>query len=248
MTLRAACVVAGGLLIALPASAQVPLARAAAPSAAADAAPPPAPGLPNFVAVVLDGLAADSVRAPFMAGFRGPFSGSTFHTERPGLRAGTWLPGVPLSNRFRMIEGTPATGTWQAHVAIEWLRPGEAAGDSDGVDGTNAARGTLAKPTRTKGRAQTKAKPNPAKLAAPNFPGARVTYWALSPEAVAAGARATPERETLRFRFAPQAGPKFWSQAGRRAALLLLESLHHQSQDLDADLRLRLDDCDRGGP
>lgn len=223
----------------------VPLARADAPATGA-ASPPPAPGMPNFVMVVFDGLAADSVRGPFMAGFRGAFGDPTFATERPGVRVGQWLPGIPLSNRFRLLEGTPAEGTWQAQVAMEWLKPGTAASNL-GVDGgKGSGRNAPSSPTPTKRRSVTRPlRPDPA---VPMLPGARMTYWALTPEAVAAGARVIPERETLRFRFATSAGPKFWSQAGRRAALVLIEALHHQSEDLDADIRIQQDDCDRGGP
>jgi len=262
MKLRIACVIVTGLMLAAlacadtppvqpdtsrgAAAAAPPAARPAAPPAAA-AAPPPAPGLPNFVAVVFDGLGADSVRGPFMAGFRGAFSDPTFSTERPGVRTEVRLPGIPLSNRFRLLEGTPATGTWQAQVAIEWLKPGQAAAESSGAEATTAERAAPTKPTSSNRRAQVASKAKQARTIAQNFPGARVTFWALSPEAVAAGARVMPQRETLRFRFEPAVGPKFWSQAGRRAALLLLEALHHQSEDLDAEVRIRLEDCDRGG-
>jgi hypothetical protein len=264
MRFRIACMLAAGLVLARIAPADVPAARSAAPStpgtaapsparpatppAATDSAPPPAPGLPNFVAVVFDGLGADSVRAPFMAGFRGAFSDPTFSTDRPSVRTSERLPGLPLSNRFRLLEGTPATGTWQAQVAIEWLKPGEAAAESSGAEAATSGREAPAKPKSAIGRAQAVTKAKKAKIIASNFPGARVTYWAISPEAVAAGVRVIPDRETLRFRFQPAAGPKFWSQAGRRAALLLIEKLHHLSEDLGADIQIKLDDCDRGGP
>ena len=220
----------------------------AQPRVAADDTMPPAPGMPNFATVIVEGV-PDSVRPAFMGGFRGAFTEASFRTERPGVREGTMLPGVPLSNRFRMLEGTPARGTWQAQVSLEWLVSGKAAPKASAAAGATEGRGggggrSLEARPVPKGRSGTDAKAPPA----PNLPGVRVTYFALTPEAVAAGARVIPDREILRFHFGATAGARYWSQAGRSVALLLLESLHHQSEDLDADMKLTLEGCDRGGP
>jgi hypothetical protein len=78
--------------------------------------------------------------------------------------------------------------------------------------------------------------------------GVVVTYWSLSPEAVAANARPIPRREKLVFAFPANPGSAFFREAGRRVALLVLENLHHLSGDLDVDERLRLTECIRTAP
>lgn len=75
--------------------------------------------------------------------------------------------------------------------------------------------------------------------------GVRVNVAALSPQAVAVGARPLPVREDLILHVPVVPRDAWYWHAGRMTGLLAVEELHHQSGDLAADTRLRLDRTDR---
>ena len=188
----------------------------AAASAAAPAprAIPPAPGAPRFARFA--GLdcrpCADSLsRNAFMSTLRGAFAQPSFPTERAGARPGAYRMSLPLTNRFRLLEGTSGEGAWQVQLTLD-NRPAARRGDP----GSRAAAEA--------GHAGTGG-------------DLELAFYALSPEAVAAGVRAMPFRDRLALPGRP--GAEFCARAGRAAALHVLEALHHLSGDLDADTRLR---------
>ena len=173
----------------------------------ATAATPAAPGLPYFVRLTaLEGAPRDSATAAaFSSGFRGAFSDVSFATER--LRGTRATPAAALTNRFRLLESMGA--------------PDDSAGPSYQ---TQVTLEWLRTPPPPRGL-----------LVAPARPTVRVTWFALTPEAVAAGARVMPSRVLLKFEAGTPSG-----EMGREVALLVLESLHHLSGDLDENARLAL--------
>jgi hypothetical protein len=217
--LTAALVVAGAVL-----GVGHPVAVATPPVAAAGI--PAAPGIPHFTHLVsIDGLPADrdATRA-FMAAFRGAFAQASFVTEKLEARRKQYVQGIPISNRFRLIEGSSGEGTFQLQVVIEWTSLRDTASSPALPDSTAAPA-----PDSTTSREAT------------------VLIVALSPEAAAAQARPIPVRERLVFHFPVEPRSKFFSAVGRRVAMLSLETLHHLTDDLDRDLRLRIDRVDRVG-
>ena len=211
--------------------------------AGASPAPTP-PGVPNMVRM----LAVESVppindtRArSFLTGFRGTFLDESFVTERSAARAGEYAVSVPITNRFVLLMGSgDSDDAWQAQVTVEWTG---SARDSA------AMRDTAVAGKRARGAKSRRSQPaGPAFSSGPPRSGAMVTYWSLSPEAVAANARPVPRREKLVFEFPANPGSAFFREAGRRVALLVLEDLHHQSGDLDAEERLRLTQSIRSAP
>ena len=150
-----------------------------------------------------------------MAGFRGAFAQTSFATERPGAKRAHYVPGIPVSSRFRLIEGSTGEGAFRLQVVIEW----RSAADSGSISRVPDSTATTNEAT--------------------------VLIAALSPEAAAANARPIPVRERMVFHFPAEPRTKFYSSVGWRVALLSLETLHHLTEDLDPDLRLRLDQVDR---
>lgn len=82
---------------------------------------------------------------------------------------------------------------------------------------------------------------------------------ALSPEAIRGGVRAMPERLAFAFPPPPVVGEGTqpvtaggyaysWTEAGRAAGVLALETLHHRSGDLDETERFVLTPALRMGP
>jgi len=217
----------------------------AALSGAALAAPAPTPpGAPHLVRM----LAVESVppindtRArSFLTGFRGTFLDESFVTERGAAREGEYALSVPITNRFVLLMGSGDSGdAWQAQVTMEWIGSArDSAAKRDSVTGGKRARG--AKPRRAEPAGH-------ERETGSERSGVIVSYWSLSPEAVAANARPIPRRERLVFEFPANPGSAFFREAGRRVALLVLEDLHHLSGDLDADERLRLTETLRSAP
>ena len=80
---------------------------------------PPALGVPEFVQLAsLQGLPADStVRAQFLAGFRGEFATDLLPAEQRSSE-GAWAPSASVSNRFRWLEGDPAEDSWSLQVTL----------------------------------------------------------------------------------------------------------------------------------
>ena len=173
----------------------------------AAAATPAAPGTPFFVQLTaLEGAPRDSLAAvAFSSGFRGAFSDESFATERMSGSRAT--PAAAITNHFRLLESMGA--------------PEDSAGHSYQ---TQVTLDWLRTPPPPRGM-----------LVVPARPTVRVTWFALSPEAVAAGARVMPSRVQLKFEAgtAPE-------EMGREVALLVLETLHHLSGDLDESARLAL--------
>jgi hypothetical protein len=85
----------------------------------ADTVPPP-PGAPNLAWLssieVQPGL-ADSLRRMFMGSFRGAFAEGAYATEREVH--GQPAASIPVSARFRLIEGTSGWGVWNVQVVVK---------------------------------------------------------------------------------------------------------------------------------
>lgn len=176
-----------------------------------------APGAPKFVQLTsLTGVPADSsMRFEFEAAFRGVF----MNDELPGERlayGNEWKPGLPLPNRFRLLEGDPAEDAWKIEVVVGApppLRTPER--------GRRAAR-TI--PTRRTSR------------------GMIVAFVVLVPDPTGR----PPRKVEARFAFVfpvvrspgvdlavPSTGYAFpWADAGRITALQALEVLHRESGDI----------------
>ncbi len=214
-------------------------AAAATGALAADRDPvpsiPAAPGFPRFACVTaIEGLAPDSLGGrDFMIGLNSAFVENSFRTERASVRPGELLASVPISNRFRLLLGGNNPGAWQVQLSLRWV-------------GADSTRGGRSKRPRAAARPASRAAS--ASDAAPS--AARdtlldVVIEARSPEAVAAGARVVPSRVRLAFPRSPGSRAEFARAAGRAVALLTLEVLHHQSEDLASDERLRIDGATR---
>jgi hypothetical protein len=186
----------------------------------------------------------DSLARSFLSGFRGAFLDESFATERPAARAGEIVVSVPIANHFALLMGSDSDDAWQAQVTLEWP-------SADTARAAPRRPGAARKGPRTTGTAK------PAMVRDSTAAGARVpsaapsvvvTWWALSPEALAANARPIPERERLTFARPTAPASAYQRFAGRSVALLVLEALHHASGDLEAAERLRLPDCRRAAP
>jgi hypothetical protein len=88
----------------------------------ADTVPPP-PGVPNLAWLSsIEGVPGDAAdRRAFMSGFRGAFAEGAYATERE--RGGRPVASIPVSARFRLIEGTGGWGVWNVHVVVAWSEP-----------------------------------------------------------------------------------------------------------------------------
>jgi len=197
-----------------------------APGTGPDRTLTPVPGAPRFAYVTaLEGLPPDSLGGrEFRVAFNSAFVETEFSTERESVRPGEMLLSVPISNHFRLLHGSNNADAWQVQVSLTWGRSYSA---------TRAKRSKLTQSPRA---------------AAPRDTSVEIVIFALSPEAVAAGARVVPDYERLVFRSAAGPPELFARNAGRAVALLTLELLHHLSEDLAQDERLRLDGATRVGP
>lgn len=191
---------------------------------------PPAPGIPHFAYVTaIEGLAPDSLGGrDFMTGFNSAFVENTFGTERASVRPGELLASVPISNRFRLLLGANNPGAWQVQLSLRGV-------------GADLTPGGRSKRPRAAARPAARA----ASPSAAQDTLLDIMIVARSPEAVAAGARAVPSRVRLVFPRPSGSRAEFARAAGRAAALLTLEVLHHQSEDLAPDERLRIDGATR---
>jgi hypothetical protein len=177
--------------------------------------PEAVPGAPNLAFLTsIEGLPTDSLAArTFVAGFRGAFIDTHFLTEKADAPSGMKRASEPLTNRFHLVGGDRFGGEWELQVTVMgWWGVGV------GV-------------------------PPPADTAGARARGAglRVNVAVLSPAAAEVGARPIPTREDLAFEFPLAPRRDFFALAGRMVGLLAVESLHHQSADLDEDTRVRLD-------
>lgn len=143
--------------------------------------------------------------------------------------------GGPLANRFSITDDPRAEDAWSVQVTI----------------GAPPPFSTSRRNPRT-GKRERWTSPD---LRASR--GMTLGVFALSPEAIAAGARAMPER--LAFTFSASAAPAKvvsatgvpggfvypWREAGRATARLVLELLHHRSGDLAEDAHLALAPAER---
>lgn len=220
------------LLLALALFAAIAASATAAPAPgkpATNGATPAYTGAPRFVQLTsVEGLPADSsVRRDFIEGFRGAFAEPDFPSQKR-LGDETWGANLNVPNRFKLLEGFPADDAWTLQVVIgapppagqpprQHPRPGDPKRRM--LVSRRASRGMIA------------------------------VFTALSPEAIRNGARALPERIAFAFPSPPPADPSTqavvssgfeysWSEAGRVAGLLALETLHHHSGDLNANERL----------
>jgi len=207
----------------------VPAARAQAP-----------PHLVRMLSVESTPAMPDSLARSFLSGFRGAFLDESFATERPAAR----VVSVPIANHFALLMGSGSDDAWQAQVTLEWPA-------ADTMKATPRGPAVSRKGTRTTRGSRPPAGSDTTAAAARSpaaAPSVVVTWWALSPEALAANARPLPRRERLTFARPVTPASAYQRFAGRSVALLVLEALHHASGDLDAAERLRLPDCTRGAP
>jgi hypothetical protein len=194
-------------------------------------ATPPASGGPKFVQIAtLTGIPADSsMRAEFVNSFRGVFA----LDELPGERLSSgdeWKPGLPLPNRFRLLEGEAASDAWTIDVEVGSPPPLHRAQTS-----THAAR-TVA--TRRTSR------------------GMIVAFVLHVPDPNGGPPRAVPQRFAFAFPAAggggglavPSTGYTFpWGDAGRVAGALALEALHRESGDIVDAERMDIQPAVRAG-
>ena len=143
--------------------------------------------------------------------------------------------GGPLANRFAITDDPRAEHTWSLQVTV----------------GAPPPFSTSRRNPRT-GKRERWTSPD---LRASR--GMTLGVFALSPEAIAAGARAMPER--LAFTFPAAVAPAKvvgatgvpggfvypWREAGRTTARLALELLHHRSGDLPDGARVALTPAER---
>lgn len=183
------------------------------PTTIADTIPPP-PGVPNLAwlsSIEIAPAPADSLRRAFMSAFRGAFAEGAYATERE--RDGRPAASVPVSARFRLIEGTSGWGVWDVRVVVEPAARGSA---------NDPAEFQVLVAVLSPQSAEAGARPIPLRTG--------IAIDAAHPGADAAGRPGPRARSST----------EIWRDAGRATALLALEGLHHLSGDLDEDTRLGL--------
>jgi hypothetical protein len=166
-----------------------------------------------------------------------------FATERESVRPGEMLASVPISNRFRLLHGDPEAGAWQVRIALQWA-------------GTAKPPGVGDRPkARPRGRAPRLETPPPAgggPLGGAASPPAGDTLdvaLTVTPPAAEVGHAESPTtRARLVLQFPRVPRPEFARGTGRAVALLVLERLHHLTDELAADERLRIDGARRLAP
>jgi hypothetical protein len=83
--------------------------------------------------------------------------------------------------------------------------------------------------------------PTPGAAPGDTTAGFHVGVSVRSPEAVESGARPDTVGARLTFAVPRSPRPAWFSHAGRAAALLVIETLHRRSGDLESDTRVRMD-------
>ncbi len=185
----------------------------------ADTVPPP-PGAPNLAwlaSLEFDPPLADSLGRAFMAAFRGAFAEGAYATERE--RDGRPAASVPVSARFRLIEGTGGWGAWNVQIVLNVVSSGPS--QPPGYRITVAALSPQA--------VEAGARPIPARAGFSIEPGEPA-----GPGDGRSAMRRTPSES--------------WRIVGRTAGLLALEHLHHLSGDLDENARFALGPVRREAP
>ncbi len=204
---------------------------ACAGCARADApADSPPPGSPNFAVIeAIEGAPPDSLGGrEFWTALRSTFIRSSFTTQHAAARAGEYAIGVPISNRFVLLEGSGAAknpDAYRVQLTLEWLKP-------------PAPRAA----PRGKRKATAAAIPAVPDTSAPR---AFVSVVVWPPGVDPAIVRIAAASDTVTF-LAPRAPvAAHGASIGRAAALLVVERLHHLSGDLPEDERLKVDQADR---
>lgn len=182
----------------------------------------------------VEGVPTDSATtAEFLAGFDEALSAPEFAIVAPGAGAGA--PRANRPNRFVRVSVAGTEGAWSLQVIVRAPPPFTA----KRINRATKKSERFVDPGLRASRGMT------------------VALLVLSPEAVAAGARAAPRHEA--FAFPQEAAPaqvvdlvprgfRFpWREAGRVTAKLALEALHHRSGDLDEGLRCDLTPAIRAG-
>jgi hypothetical protein len=212
-------------VLALLLAVALPAVSAAADIVPAPGAAPPAPGLPNFVQLgSIQGLPSDSlVRGSFMAGFRGQFADELVPGERQS-GAGEWERSAPVSNRFKWLEGDPASNSWRLDVVIG--SPPAVVLKSRGTD-----PGRRALETRRRSRGMIAALTVQAPETGGNRPPPVQQRFAFAFPAGAADSSGAMSVPGIGYVFP-------WNEAGRVVAKLALDMLHHQRGDMDPGERL----------
>lgn len=182
-------------------------------------------GTPVRVAAVR-GLPADaSLRGPFMDAFRAAFERDSLPAELRSADGG-WAPAGARANRFRVTDAGDAPGAWTLEVVVGAPAPAARAD-------TTAAAGRRAARARRSSR------------------GMVVAVTVTAPSGNATDAVASTESEGIAFAApaaepgaalaVPKTGYVFpWDEAGRAAAALALEVLHHRAGALSATERFAL--------
>lgn len=175
----------------------------------------------------LEGLPGEAAaRTAFTAGFDSVLAESTFAVERRD-GADEWRPAGTLRNAFRVTADPGADRAWTLQVVV---------GSPPPFTGKRTNPSTK-KPERFADTSRRASR------------GMTLAVIALSPEAIAAGVRAMPDRYA--FAFPPEAAPPAgdagsagylfpWRDAGAAAATLALELLHQRSGDLAEGGRLAI--------
>lgn len=212
------------LLLAILLATFAPAANAGTPLAAESGPAGPRP----LRVVDVEGVPSDStIRAEFMAGFDETLSAGTFAVEQRG-GDGAWRPAGSRPNRFAREDDPEVKEAWSLQVVVRAPPPFSA----------------------KRYNRQTK---KSERYVDPDLRASRgmtLALIVLSPEAIAAGARAMPEHAAFAF---PQGaapagvvrntaeGFRFpWRDSGRAAATLALELLHRRAGDLAEDVRCDL--------
>lgn len=212
------------LMLAIILAATAPAAPGGTPLAA-DAGPA---GPRPLRVISVEGVPSESaVRAEFMAGFDETLSAGTIAIEQQG-DGGEWQPAGTRPNRFSRSDDPDAKDAWTLQVVVRAPPPFSA----------------------KRYNPQTKKSERFVDPGLRASRGMTIALLVLSPEAIAAGARAMPEHAAFAF---PQAaapagvlrstaeGFRFpWRDAGRTAAALSLELLHRRSGDFAAGVRCDL--------
>lgn len=175
----------------------------------------------------LEGLPGEAAaRAAFTAGFDSAFAARALAVERAD-GSGEWRPVGTLRNSFGVTADPKADRVWTLQVVV---------GSPPPFTGKRTNPSTK-KPERFADTSRRASR------------GMTLAVLALSPEAIAGGVRAMPDRYA--FAFPPEAAPPSgeagasgylfpWRDAGVATAILALELLHRRSGDLPEGSRFAI--------